>query len=294
MREHKKAVGLLIFTAVLWSTGGLLIKWIEWNAPAIAGMRSAIAAVFLLAVLGRPRFTWSGAQIGGGAACAASVLCFVVATKLTTAANAILLVYTAPIYVALLSTWFLQEKVTGLDWLTIVLVMGGMGLFFLDRLTLAGWLGNVCAIGSGIATAWVVLCLRQQKNASPLETVLLGNVLAAIIGLPWMFGTWPGLSSWLALLLAGTVQLGLSSVLYTRAIKHVSAMEAILVPVIEPILNPLWVLLLIGEVPGPWTIIGGVVVVLSIIVRGLMASHLAAVQLQTGEMCYNQRPNIVS
>jgi len=148
MCARQKAVGLLILTGVLWSTGGLLIKWVEWNAPAIAGMRSAIAAVFLFAVLGRPRFTWSGAQIGGGVAYAASALCFVAATRLTTAANAILLVYTAPVYVALLSTWFLREKVTGLDWLTVLLVLGGMGLFFLDRLTLAGWWGNVCAIGS--------------------------------------------------------------------------------------------------------------------------------------------------
>jgi drug/metabolite transporter (DMT)-like permease len=292
MSEHKKAIMLLLLTAVLWSTGGLLIKWVAWNALAIAGMRSMIAAVFLLGVLGRPRFTWSAAQIGGALAYASCVLCFVTATKLTTAANAILLVYTAPIYVALCSAWYLQEKVSRLDWLTIALVMGGMGLFFLDQLTLAGWWGNVCAIAGGLTMAWTVLCLCKQKDASALETVLLGNVMAAVIGLPFMFGTWPGFSSWVALALAGTVQIGLAFVLYTRAIKAVSAVDAVLIGVIEPVLNPLWVLLVIGEVPGPWVMLGGTVVVLSITVRGLLTARPARSASQSAEICYNQQPNV--
>jgi len=281
-----------MLTAVLWSTGGLLIKWVEWHALAIAGMRSLIAAVFLLGVLGRPRFTWSGAQIGGGLAYASCVLCFVAATKLTTAANAILLVYTAPIYVALLSAWFLQEHVTRLDWLTIALVMSGMGLFFLDQLTLAGWWGNVCAIAGGMTMAWTVLCLCKQKDAAALETVLLGNVLAAGIGLPFMFGTLPDLSGWCALALAGTVQIGLAFVLYTRAIKAVRAVDAVLISGIEPMLNPLWVWLLLGEVPGPWAIIGGTVVVVSVTIRGLLTAHSAPSASQSAEMCYNQQPNV--
>lgn len=270
MRERRKAVVLLLLTAVLWSTGGLLIKWIDWHPLAIASVRSLIAAALLIAVLGRPRFTWSGVQIGGALAYAGSVFCFVTATKLTTAANAILLVYTAPIYVALLSAWFLQEKVTRLDWLTVVLVMGGMGLFFLDQLTIAGWWGNVCAIAGGVAMAWLVLCLCKQKEASSLETVLLGNLMTALIGLPFVFGTMPHLPSWLALFFAGTVQIALAFILYTRAIKTVSAVDAVLIPVIEPLLNPLWVLLLLGESPGPWALLGGAVVVGAITLRGLM------------------------
>jgi drug/metabolite transporter (DMT)-like permease len=288
---RKKAVVFLVLTAVLWSTSGVLIKWIEWHALAIAGMRSAIAAVFLCAVLRRPQFVWSGAQVGGGIAYAASVLFFVTATKLTTAANAILLVYTAPLYVALLSPWFLQEKTTKLDWVSIFLVLGGMGLFFLDRLTMAGWWGNICAMASGFATAWVVLCLRQQKDAAPLETVLLGNIIAACAGLPFMFRTLPDVASWVALLLSGTVQLGLASILYVQAIKHVRAVEAILIPVIEPILNPLWVMLLVGEVPGLWAIVGGAIVILSLTVRGLVTSSMAPVTSQAAEICYNQRSN---
>jgi drug/metabolite transporter (DMT)-like permease len=294
IQERKKAVLFLLCTAVLWSTGGLLIKWIDWHPMAIAGMRSAIAATFLLLVLKRPQFTWSGIQIGGGVAYAASVLSFVVATKLTTAANAILLVYTAPIYVAVLSVWFLQERVTPLDWLTIVLVCSGMGLFFFERLTLEGLWGNICAICGGMAFAWVVLCLRKQKGASLLETVLLGNMLAAFAGLPFMFGTMPGVSSWIALVLSGTLQIGFAFVLYVIAIRSVSALEAIVIPMIEPLLNPLWVFLLLGEVPSLWAVIGGVIVVASVTMRGLLGLTRPGSASQAEEMCYNQRPNVLS
>jgi drug/metabolite transporter (DMT)-like permease len=294
MQERKKAVMFLLCTAVLWSTGGLLIKWIDWHPMAIAGMRSAIAATFLLLVLKRPQFTWSGVQMSGGVAYAASVLSFVVATKLTTAANAILLVYTAPIYVALLSAWFLQERVTGLDWVTIVLVFSGMGLFFFERLTVEGFWGNICAIFGGMAFAWVVLCLRKQQGVSPLETVLLGNILAAVAGLPFMFQAMPSVSSWIALLLSGTLQIGLAFVLYAIAIRNVSALEAILIPTIEPLLNPLWVFLALGELPSVWAVIGGSIVVASVTVRGLLCFTPTGAASAAQEPCHTPRPNVLS
>jgi drug/metabolite transporter (DMT)-like permease len=265
--ERSKAIGFLIVTAVLWSSGGLLIKWVSWNPIAIAGTRSAIAVLVLLAVLRRPHLTWSFAQIGGAIAYAASVLLFVSATKLTTAANAILLQYTAPIYIALFGAWFLGERATRLDWITIFVVMGGMVLFFLDELTAGGFWGNVCAIASGVTFACFVLFMRKQKNDSPLESVFLGNILTALIGFPFMFEAMPSASSWVGLLLSGVLQLGLSHVLYSVAIKHVTALEAILIQVIEPILNPVWVLLIMGEAPGPWALLGGFIVLVSVTIR---------------------------
>jgi drug/metabolite transporter (DMT)-like permease len=165
----------------------------------------------------------------------------VVATKLTTAANAVLLQYTAPVYVAFLGAWFLGEHTRWFDWFTIVLVMGGMALFFLDTLTPGNLLGNVCAILSGIGFAFFVLFMRRQKNESPIETVILGNFFTGLIGIPFMFESMPGPMSWLGLLFLGVVQLGISYALYSEAIRHVSALEAILIPGIEPILNPIWV-----------------------------------------------------
>ena len=258
--KHYRGVGLALAAGVLWSLGGPLIKWVEWNPLAIAGARSAIAAVILLVVLRRPRITWSVAQVGGAMAYAATVILFVAATKLTTAANAILLQYTSPVYAALLGWWFLGERVTWGDWITIAVVIGGMLLFFLDRLTVGGMWGNVLALASGITFAGMTTLLRKQKDGSPLESVLMGNILTALIGLPFMFQGTPGGSTWVGLILLGVFQLGLSYVLYSEAIKRITALEAILVSVVEPILNPIWVLLVMHEAPGRWAILGGVVV----------------------------------
>ena len=131
MAARSRAAILLVLCAVLWSTGGLLLKWIAWPALAVAGMRSALAAIVLLYVLRewRPRWSW---WLGSGAlAGAASMLGFVVATKLTTAANAIFLVYTAPLYVALLSPWVLHEPIRRGAWLTLMRIAW---LLYFERL----------------------------------------------------------------------------------------------------------------------------------------------------------------
>ena len=270
--KRYKAIGFLIVTSILWSSGGLLLKMISWNPIAIAGMRSAIAAIVLLAFLRRPHMTWSSAQIGAAIAYTVTVILFVSANKLTTAANAILLQYTSPIYVALFGAWFLRERATRLDWVIILVVMGGMVLFFLDDLTIGGFWGNVCAISSGVTFACFVLFMRKQKDDSPVESVLLGNILTALVGFPFMFEAMPNASGWIGLVLLGVFQLGLSHALYATAIKHVTALEAILIPVIEPILNPLWVFLIVGETPGPWAFLGGFIILFSVTVRCVVAA----------------------
>lgn len=268
--KRTRSLVYLVLTALLWSMGGLLIKSINWNSLAIAGMRSAIAAILILAVLRRPRINWSLAQIGGALAYAATVILFVTANKLTTAANAILLQYTAPIYVALFGAWFLKERVRWFDGVIIVAVLSGMALFFLDKLSTGHLLGNIIAILSGLSFAGMILFMRKQKNGSPLESVLLGNLLTAMIGVPFMFqGPFPDVSGWIALSILGLFQLGISYILYSSAIKHVTALEAILVPVIEPLLNPFWVFCLLGERPGPWALVGGVIVLFAITSRSL-------------------------
>ena len=269
MAARRYAIVLLVLCAVLWSTGGILIKWIAWPAMAIAGMRSGIAAGVLLLALREWRGPWSWWHVSGALAGAASMLGFVVATKLTTAANAIFLVYTAPLYVALLSAWVLREPLRGADWLTLLLVLLGMGCFCGEQLTPEGWVGNLCALGSGLALAWLVVCLRKHAATSPLTILLFANVLVAVAGVPFMFTTMPDPVSWGALLVAGVVQLGVSTVLYGKAIPHVRAIEAVLIPVIEPVLNPVWVWLLVGEMPSGWALLGGAIVVGAVTARGL-------------------------
>ncbi len=272
--ERKRAMFLLVVTSVLWSLGGLLIKEVDWHPLAIAGARSAIAAVVLLAFLGRPRFTFDPVQLGAAACYGATTLLFVAATKLTTSANAILLQYTAPVHVALFSRFVLGERTRAGDWWTILVVLGGMALFFVDELSAGGLAGNILAICAGIAFAWLALLLRRQSAGSPLESILLGNCITALIGVPFAIASpLPGPRGLFMVALLGVFQLGLSYILYSKAIRHVSALEAILIPVLEPLLNPVWVFLFIGERPGPWAVVGGVVVVTAVTWRAVTSTR---------------------
>jgi drug/metabolite transporter (DMT)-like permease len=267
---HTRSVLLLIATALCWSLGGLLIKSVDWPPLAVAGGRGLIAALFLLATNRGLRFHFSRVQVLGALGYAACTVTFCAATKLTTAANAILLQYTAPVWVALFGAWFLGERTTRADWFTIAAVLAGMALFFADNLELANVLGNSLAVLSGLSFAGMTIALRRQKDTSASESIILGNLLAFAIGLPWIVGA-PALTpgGWLALGLLGTVQLGVAYWLYARAIKHVTALEAVLIPVIEPILNPLWVLLATGEKPSRLALVGGVVVLTAITLRAV-------------------------
>ena len=270
-----RAIIFLVITALLWSAGGLLIKLVDWNSIAIAGARSAIAALLIFAYQRKMIFNWGFTQLGGALCYAGTVILFVAANKLTTAANAILLQYTAPIYVAIFSYWFLKERITRSDILTIAAAFGGMTLFFLDDLSKGEFWGNIVAVLSGIAFAGLVLFLRKQKDRSPLESVFLGNILTFLIGLPFMFGHSPASRGWLGLLMLGVFQLGISYILYAEAIKHVTALEGILIPVLEPVLNPVWVFLLLGEMPGRWAIAGGIIVLISVTLRCISGQRKA-------------------
>lgn len=269
--SRKAAILLLILTALLWSLGGVLIKFISWHPIAIAGLRSAVAALFILIIIKKPRITWSLPQIGGALAYAITVIGFVTATKLTTAANAILLQYSAPIYVALFAGLILKEKTRPIDWVTIFIVIGGMVLFFIEGISIDNIYGNLIAVFSGLTFAALTILMRMQKEGSPLETAFLGNILTAIFGMPYLFlpGK-PDFTGWVALIVLGVFQLGLSYILYSIAIKNVTALEATIVPVIEPVLNPLWVYLFAGEIPGKWAIVGGIIVVVSVTLRCIL------------------------
>jgi len=275
-KSHIQAVLLLLTAATLWSFGGVLIKLIEWNPIAIAGMRSAIAGLFIFLYLRKPKITFSKVQLACAIAYACTTTAYVVGNKLTTAANVILLQYTAPIYVALFGSWFLNERAHLFDWAVIFISLGGMVLFFLDELTFGTLWGNVISVCSGITFGAMSLLLRKQKSGSPLESVLLGNMLVALVTLPFMFESRPDMRSWMGLGLLGTFQLGLSYVLYSIAIKRVTALEGVLIPIIEPVLNPIWVFLLVGEIPGSWAIAGGIIIFVTITIRSIIPIYRGA------------------
>lgn len=270
--SRSKSLIFLISAALLWSLGGVLVKLITWNPIAIAGGRSAIASIIIIAYLRKPVIKFSLVQILGALAYAGMVILFILSNKNTTAANAILLQYTAPIYVAILGRWMLNEKASKFDWIIIFSVLCGMVLFFIEDLGSGKILGNLLAVFSGICYAFSVIYMRKQKDGNPIGSVLLGNIIAAVIGLPFMFRSVPNTQSIIGLVLLGVLQLGISYILYSEAIKNVTAIEGIIIPVIEPILNPIWVAIIVGEIPGKLSIIGGLIVLISVTFRCLITT----------------------
>jgi len=273
LTDKTKAMLLMAATALIWSSGGLAIKLVDWNPMAITGVRSALAAATLAVLLrGKVRLRYSRVQWGAAAGYAGLLITNVAATKMTTSANAILLAYTAPVYVAFLAPWFLREKTRRSDWVFIAVTVLGMVLFFLDKLSSTGLWGNVVAMGTGLSYAVFTVCMRAQKSASPVESVFLGHVLTALCGLPFLFEAVPGAAGWLGLAYLGILQQGVSLMLYCWAIKRLGALEAILIMTLEPIFNPLWVAMGYGEKPGAWAIAGGVVVIGAVTLRGVLGA----------------------
>jgi drug/metabolite transporter (DMT)-like permease len=276
--KRERAVILLVGASLCFSLGGVLIKWVQWNPVAIAGARSGIAAVLVYFAFPRMRITWSFYQLAGAAAYASNMVLFVMANKMTTAANAVALQYTAPAWVALFSAWFLKEKIRRSDWLTIILVSGGIFLFFMDKLTVGGAWGNVLALASGFAYAWVFLLFRRQKDLDPYGSLFLGNILTALVCAPFMFHGLPGTQGLIGLVLLGVVQIGIAYSLYSVAIRHVTALDASIILLLEPILNPVWTFLTLGEAPGPWAMAGVIIV-------------LGAITYQTASPDREERPD---
>ena len=269
--KRSRAILLLILAGALWSLGGLLIKSIPWPPLAISGLRGGIAAVVIYLFSRGNKLTLSKSKIIAACCYALVVTLFVMANKLTTAGNAILLQYTAPIYVALFGYMFLGERTKIVDWVTILVLLFGLGLFFIDDLSLDGFTGNIFAILSGMSFAALTLLLRKQKNDSPSDSVLLGNILTLVIGLPVIAtGITFEAKPIILILVLGVFQLGIPYIFYTTAIKHVTALDAIIFPIIEPILNPILVFFILGETLGPWAFLGGVLVLGGVIARGIL------------------------
>lgn len=277
MNESRRPLVCLILAAVLWSTGGVLIKWVNLSPFAISGVRSLFALVTLLVLVGFPKKRPPGSNTTalwlGALFYTLTLFCFVTATKLTTAANAILLQYTAPVYVALMSGFFLGEPIRRADWVAVTVVMGGMVLFFGDHLDVGGLIGNGLGLISGVFLASMVVCLRTQKDQSTHDSIIWGNVLVALIGLPFLVHGLPTMKDILALAFLGVVQIGFAYYFYGLAIRRIPALEGILVPTLEPLLNPVWVWLFLGERPGPWAQVGGLIILTTLTIHGLLAVH---------------------
>tara|TARA_Y100000031_G_scaffold27918_1_gene30164 strand:- start:5853 stop:6614 length:762 start_codon:yes stop_codon:yes gene_type:complete len=248
-----------------------MIKLIPWPPLVIAGLRSGIAALVIY-LYNRPQKLPVGKYtLGGAVAYAVMVIFFVLANKLTTAGNTILIQYTAPVYVALFGYSFLGEKVGLIDWITILIILTGLLLFFLDELSGTNLWGNIAALISGFGFAGLILFLRKQKQGRPIDSVLMGNLLTFLLCTPVIFQdvTFEA-DVWLKIIFLGIIQLGLAYIIFTIAIKHVTALDAVIYPVIEPICNPIFAYAILGETLELFAYIGGLMVLTGVIGRGVL------------------------
>jgi drug/metabolite transporter, DME family len=264
----------LVATALLFSTGGAAIKAATLTGWQIASFRSGVAAIALLAALPQARRGWSWRVVPVALAYATTLVLFVLSNRLTTAANAVFLQSTAPLYLLFLAPWLLREPVRARDLLCAVAVAGGMALLFIGSERSVATApdprhGNLIGLASGLSWALTITGLRwlgreaiSGKPHNPaLAPVALGNLLAFLIALPMALPASSVRPSDVAVILyLGVVQIGLAYFLLTRAVRHVPAFEATVVLLLEPVMNPVWAWLVHHERPGSWSLAGGAIV----------------------------------
>ena len=277
-RLSSPVVGALamVACAFLWSTAGLFIKLIDWNPFWIAGLRSLIAGAFLLAIVRTLRLNWSWPLVAGGIANAACMILFVLANKLTTSANAILIQYWAPVGTALLAVVVLKEKIYREQVIAIAATLVGLVLLFADKLGPGALWGNLAALASGLAFSLMFLFTRMQKDGTPLQSLMLSHFITAVVALG--VATFQPLPAWstgsvAAIVALGVGQIGLAAVFFSYGIRRVSAVTANLLAVIEPVFNPVWVFLLLGESPTGWTLAGGGLILASVTLASVVGAQ---------------------
>ena len=273
--DRRKAILYLAITAVLWSTSGLFVKLLNWQPISILAGRSLFAAIVFLIYLRRLPTRFGVWQLLAALMFILTQFLFITSTKMTTAANAIFLQYTAPIYVIPLAYWFLREKPSRTDFLSMFIIFLGLTLFFGDELNTDGFYGNLLAILSGITSAVMMVSFRAQKDGNPAESNLIAFLVTATFGFPFVLQeTWT-VNSWLILAFLGIFQIGLAFILFTQGIKHIPALEANLIGTLEPVLNPIWVFLFYGESMGAFALIGGLVVLGGVILSAIGSARAA-------------------
>ena len=276
-------------TAVLMSTNGLFVKLIPWHATVITGVRSSIAVIFLLIlrlIFPQPKSNEKTppAFWAAGFAFAATMFTLIISMKLTTAANAILLQFGAPVWAALLGWLLIKEKPHWEQWGALILVIGGLSVFFSNSLGRGALLGDSIAVLSGMCYGAMSVFLRMMKTGNTRDAMLLAHIICAVIGIPFIFIYPPNLSAApvLSIIYMGVFQIGLASALFAYGIKKISAVQAMLTTVAEPILNPVWVLLLAGEEPSIAALIGGAIIISAVAASSLIGMRRADKKTECG------------
>ena len=290
---RRRGLAFVACAGVLWSSSGLFIKVLPLTAWQIAAWRSLVAGltILVLAALFRVRIRLVPDRLNllGACAYAGVLVLFVVATKLTTAANAIFLQFTAPIYLLVLEPWALGTRFRRRDLWAVLACLGGMGLFFVGRLGPGHLLGNLLALASGACLACFSLLLKRRSLAhpgeSPVGVVVVGNAAVFLLCLPMLLlgrGPVPTPAHAGALLFLGVVQLGLAYFLFAQGMRSVSATAAGITSMLEAVFNPVWVFLGTGERPGPYALLGGCIILGVVLLYSLVDAGEHGLELGPG------------
>lgn len=274
----------IAIASVLFSTGGLFIKLTSLSAFELAAARSLVAGIAVALITRRDGFQINPVTAIASMLYAALLLLFVVATKLTTSANAIFLQFTAPVYVLLLEPLMFRERYKLRDFLVVFACIGGMSLFFVGKLQPNDWSGNLAALASGVCFALFMLLLRhpQTRAVNRAASVIYGNFLLAALaaialvvapewtasGNPLRFG------DVLIVLYLGIVQIAIAYTFFTLGIaRGARSLDAGIVGYIEPLLNPVWVFLVVGERPARPALIGGAIIISAVVIHALWGAR---------------------
>jgi drug/metabolite transporter (DMT)-like permease len=300
MTESSKGQLAILCTAVRWSTSGLFIKLVDWHPMVISEGRSFLAFFLLLALrpLNAPRPAPSAPSnatthksranrvgiIGAGIGYCLTMILFVMANKMTTSANAIMLQYTCPVWTGLLGGLILKEKVRKETWGALVVILAGLVIFLKDGLGTGNIRGDVIALGSGLTFGAQAVFARMQKNGNPSDGMILAHFLTILVCLPFVVLHPPRLtpSSLAAMVYMGFFQIGLASFLFSYGIKRVTAIQAMLISTVEPLLNPVWVLCLTGERPTVSALIGGAMIISAVTASSLVTRLQRPVRYRLG------------
>ena len=272
---HAPPLLFVLAAALLWSTGGLFIKWTSLNGLELSFCRSFFAAITVAIVTRHEGFGLNRVTAFASGLYAVLLILFVLATKETTAANAIFLQYTAPVYLLILEPLIYKEKFRHRDLTTVLICLAGMTLFFVGKLRPEDVSGNILALASGVCFAIYFLMLRHSKArlVNRASSVIYGNLLAVLITAPWGLAALSHLQRFdvLTVVYLGVFQLGLAYTLFTYAMAQgVRSLDAGIIGYIEPVLNPVWVFLVIGERPSQWALVGGAIIITAVVVHMLL------------------------
>ena len=262
----------MVAASVCWSFGGLCIKYVPWDAMSIVGLRAVLATIVFIIYRKSFRIDFTFGNILAALCLSGVTILFVFANKLTTAAAAILLQFSAPVFIIILQFFLYKTKPKLAEIIAVTVTISGMLLFFADSLEASGFLGNILAIIAGLCYAGVFL-FNKRPDTIPEQATLLGFLINCVVGLPFaFFGVNANILAWGSVTFMGIVQVGLAYLFFTIGIKKTSALLACLITALEPILNPTLVAFATGEKPGPYSIAGGAVIIIAVVSYNVWAT----------------------